>query len=332
MSQATTPMQSAGSSSQTNIATAETAMVVDSASPTTDENDEVWEGDSGYNDSLYETETSSVAEEVLRYREENGRTYHNFGSTEYWGPNDVDAQEQQDLRDVAERFPTTRVKGIDLSPIQPEWHPINAHFVVDDFNIPWEITSSYDLIHSRELLGSVLSWPTFFSEAFKALRPGGWMDCTEPDVNCFSEIMEPRDDDPQIVWVRLFREVSEKSGMTFEPAKELKRWMEEAGFVNVREKVVTVPVGEWPTDEKRRFLGLSNQLRLDKGMRDFTERRMRNFMGWDDDEIAALIARTRAWVNDADLHTVQHMFAYPFPSIICSPSSPSSPLIYQDTY
>jgi hypothetical protein len=105
------------------------------------------------------------------------------------------------------------------------------------------------------------------------------MDCTEPDINCFSEIMEPRDDDPQIVWVRLFREVSEKSGMTFEPAKELKRWMEEAGFVNVREKVVTVPVGEWPTDEKRRFLGLSNQLRLDKGMRDFTERRMRNFMG-----------------------------------------------------
>jgi hypothetical protein len=73
-------------------------MVVDSASPTTDENDELWDGDSGYNDSLYETETSSVAEEVLRYREENGRTYHNFGSTEYWGPNDVNAQEQQDVR------------------------------------------------------------------------------------------------------------------------------------------------------------------------------------------------------------------------------------------
>jgi hypothetical protein len=105
------------------------------------------------------------------------------------------------------------------------------------------------------------------------------MDCAEPDINCFSEIMEPRDDDPNVVWARLFREVSEKSGMTFEPAKELKRWMEEAGFVNVREKVVTVPVGHWPTDEKSKLLGLWNRERLDKGMRDFTERRMRNFMG-----------------------------------------------------
>jgi hypothetical protein len=103
------------------------------------------------------------------------------------------------------------------------------------------------------------------------------MDCTEPDINCPSEIMGG--DDPNIEWVKLFREVSEKSGMTFEPAKELKRWMEEAGFVDVRERVVTVPVGEWPTDEKSKNLGLWNRFRLDKGMGDFTERRMRNFMG-----------------------------------------------------
>jgi hypothetical protein len=73
-------------------------MVVDSASPTPDENDESWDADSAYNDSFYESESSSLAEEVMRYREENGRTYHNFGSTEYWGPNDVDARAQQDLR------------------------------------------------------------------------------------------------------------------------------------------------------------------------------------------------------------------------------------------
>ncbi|KAM3071775.1 hypothetical protein ACMFMG_009636 [Clarireedia jacksonii] len=306
--------ESAGSSPRANIAAAQAALTRDSVSPTTDENEELWDADSALDDSFYDSETTSLAEEVMKYREENGRTYHSFGSTEHWGPNDEDAREQQDLShhfftlvledqfftapinnpqkildvgtgtgiwvmDVADRYPGAEVKGIDISPIQPYWTAPNARFEIDDFNVSWDITSKYDLIHSRELLGSVVSWPTFFSEAFKALKPGGWMDCAEPDLNFRSEIMEFRDDDPHKVWVKLFREVSDKSGMTFEPARELKRWMEEAGFVDVRERVVDVPVGQWPKDEKRRILGMWNQFRLDKGMRDFTERRMRNFMG-----------------------------------------------------
>ena len=53
--------------------------------------------DSTYATSIGGSETTSLKSSVNRYREENGRTYHSYGSTEYWGSNDEAAQDQQDL-------------------------------------------------------------------------------------------------------------------------------------------------------------------------------------------------------------------------------------------
>jgi hypothetical protein len=39
-----------------------------------------------------------------------------------------------------------------------------------------------------------------------------------------------------------------------------------------------VAVGKWPKDKQQKELGAWNQLRLDTGLRDFTERRMRNVL------------------------------------------------------
>jgi hypothetical protein len=67
--------------------------------------------------------------------------------------------------------------------------------------------------------------------------------------------------------------------MKFEPIINLKGWLEDAGFVNVTEKIFHVPVGIWPQDKRAKELGLWNQARLWNRMADFTERRMKNFMG-----------------------------------------------------
>lgn len=112
------------------------------------------DADSGYAASITGTDTTSLLSFIARYREENGRTYHSYGSTEHWGPNDDKAQDQQDLShhlwtlalkgchylapvhepkhildigtgtgiwaiEVAEALPEAEVTGLDLSPIQP---------------------------------------------------------------------------------------------------------------------------------------------------------------------------------------------------------------------
>ena len=57
---------------------------------------------------------------------------------------------------VAENFPSARVIGTDLSPIQPHWTPPNVEFRVEDLedeNRPWtRIYADADLIHIRALL------------------------------------------------------------------------------------------------------------------------------------------------------------------------------------
>lgn len=193
--------------------------------------------------------------------------------TDYSGSSDTH-------RDVADKFPAAHVKGIDVSPIQPLWTAPNCFFEIDDYNIEdWMNPPKYDLIHARELLGSVADWPHFFSQIFNSLARGGWVDCVEPEIHVTSKHVQMPDDDPYKQWGTLFHEVSEKSGMTFEVAHQLKGWMRAAGFVNIVETVYEVPVGTWSHDPRLRELGLWNQARLSKGMRDFTERRMRTFMG-----------------------------------------------------
>jgi hypothetical protein len=56
--------------------------------------------------------------------------------------------------------------------MQPEWIPPNVNFVLDDFNapnyeIPTKITGEYDMIHGREILGSVSNWPELISKCFR---------------------------------------------------------------------------------------------------------------------------------------------------------------------
>ncbi len=71
------------------------------------------------------------------------------------------------LSDCAEQHPEATVKGIDISPIQPPWVPPNVYFEIDDFNVDWIDNNKYDLIHQRELLGSVPNWDEFYSNCFK---------------------------------------------------------------------------------------------------------------------------------------------------------------------
>lgn len=147
-------------------------------------------------------DTISLKSSITRYREELGRTYHAYGSTEHWGPNDEKAQDQQDLThhlwtlalkgeyfvapisdpkwildlgtgtgiwaiEVAERYPDAEVKGIDVSPIQPLWVPPNLTFEVDDYNREWMDEGVYDLIHARELLGTVPDWVALYRKAYR---------------------------------------------------------------------------------------------------------------------------------------------------------------------
>ena len=144
--------------------------------------------------------------------------------------------------EIAEEFPNAVIVGTDLSPIQPGWTPPNCKFYVDDFESEWEYQPGeyFDYIHGRALCGSVANWPRFFEQAYQTLNPGGWLEMQEYQTWLFSDdnTME------NAVWIREWStgtdEASTKFGRRLRTAQDMKKWMEEAGFLDVHEEIYKV--------------------------------------------------------------------------------------------
>jgi hypothetical protein len=99
--------------------------------------------------------------------------------------------------EVADRFPTAHVVGMDLSPIQPTLVPHNCEFLVGDLREDLAQFSSgfFNLVHSRyfsllkngnEYYRFVMAgvreneWDPYINEVFRILNPGiGWAQFVE---------------------------------------------------------------------------------------------------------------------------------------------------------
>lgn len=144
--------------------------------------------------------------------------------------------------DMADEYPRASVYGVDLSPIQPEWVPSNCHFHVDDYEDEWPYRADeqFDYIHGRALSGTVTDWSNFYCQVRQHLKPGGWCEMQEYDAWIFS------DDDSfdratwTKAWVEKLDESSRLYGKRLNVASKHKRWMVDAGFENVEEKVIRV--------------------------------------------------------------------------------------------
>lgn len=171
--------------------------------------DDSYENDSSLGEEDIRTTTTSLSSSILKFREENGRTYHSYKEGKYLFPNDEPENDRLDLQhhlfdltfdgrlftapipegkslhhvldvgtgtgiwaiDFADKHPESLVYGIDLSPIQPAMVPPNVVFQVDDLEEPWTFTNKFDFIYSRMMSGAFANWPLFFKQSFEYVRP-----------------------------------------------------------------------------------------------------------------------------------------------------------------
>lgn len=236
--------------------------------------------------------TASITTSILRYRQENGRTYHAYKDGKYVIPNDAAENERLDLQhhlflltfnnnlylspagrdghqlrhvldvgtgtglwatDFADEHPDTSVIGVDLSPTQSPFIPPNVSFQIDDLEDNWTFNTKFDFIYSRMMTAAFADWPKFFKQAYDNLNPGGWIELC--DICPVTSDDGTTKDTHLSTWVTELLDGTRKIGRPFDGAFEYKKQLEAQGFQNVTQRVFKWPQNTWPKDPKFKELG-----------------------------------------------------------------------------
>ncbi|KJZ72065.1 hypothetical protein HIM_08520 [Hirsutella minnesotensis 3608] len=297
--------------------------------------------------------TASLTDSIYDYRNIHGRTYQNSKTTEYWGPNDERQNNGLDIAhhfitmltgdrlfeapitkpltkvldvgtgtgiwaiDMADAYPSAEVYGTDISPIQPTWVPPNCLFQIEDAQLQWTWRpANFDFIHIRGLYGSIDDWSKLYSQAFRALTPGGWIENFEFNVTLYSDAPEVRDDFDHIFkrWSRVFLEAFDRIGKTARIGLpgNMRHLMEQAGFIDIVEKSYQVPSGGWSSDARMKHIGIYNLAFLEESLEGFALFMLREIMGWEYVEIQMFVLEMRMAIRNPKLrpyHVVTNVYA-----------------------
>ncbi|EOD51843.1 putative sam dependent methyltransferase protein [Neofusicoccum parvum UCRNP2] len=302
--------------------------------------------DSGVEDNDADSETTSVHSSIYRYRFENGRRYHAYRDGEYWGPNDEKANDHLDIAhnlwlktqdgklavaplpekvgkvldvgcgtgiwaiDFADAHPEAEVVGTDLSPTQPGWVPANCRFEIDDANEPawtWR-DGSFDYVHVRSLFGCISDWPRFYREAFRCLRPGGYIEHVEMGRKFKSPDGSLPDGCALSQLDGLGAEVCERIGKPGDVIYRMRDWLKEGEWEDVTQVEYKWPTGPWPSDPKLKELGQWSRLHLLEGVENWTLAMLTRVLGYSFEEAQVWIAKIKADVKDPKIHAYHDMY------------------------
>lgn len=118
--------------------------------------------------------------------------------------------------------------------------PPNCLFEVDDFESDWLFRQPFDFIHARELEGCIRNNAQFFTRALQSLAPGGYLEMQAVHSEFKSDDNTKDGAENALLWMKTMVEGSAKFGKPLNVAPEWKKEMEDAGFVDVEQKILKV--------------------------------------------------------------------------------------------
>ncbi|VBB81494.1 Putative protein of unknown function [Podospora comata] len=299
-----------------------------------------WTDDEGYAESTSTRYLSSIASDIRRGVEENGRLYAAYGMHKQWLPIDDEELDRNDLQhykftlllgnrlficpvpsdpqkildlgtgsgiwaiEVADMFPSAEVIGVDLAPTQPNLIPPNLSFEIDDIENDWLWgENKFDFIHARELIMSIRDWPRLFRQAKRALKPGSYLQLGA-SVPLFSSDDDtlPKDS-AYLETAQIFFDMSAKVGVSGMEPLSWTKYLEEEGYEDIVQKMYKIPTNPWPKDERLKRIGALELTHYRDGIMNVFARGYKDILGGDETYFQVLMARARNEVVDRNMHS-----------------------------
>ncbi|KAH6871398.1 S-adenosyl-L-methionine-dependent methyltransferase [Thelonectria olida] len=301
------------------------------------ETNQIDDGDSAFGEGDVFSATFSIRSRILKYREENGRTYHAYKDGKYLTPNDEQESHRLDLQhylflltfgnklytcpakhvqrvlDVgtgtglwaiafADENPGARVVGIDLSPIQPSFVPPNLSFQIDDLEEDWVFSCKFDFVYCRMMTASFSDWPRFFEQAYENLNPGGWIELADIVFPVKVDDDTWPEDSALRKWSTIQLEATIKAGRPINSAESYKLQLAEAGFTDIVETVYKWPTNHWPEDKKLREIGMWNLENVMPSLEGFSMALFTRVLGWPRLDVEVFLDSVRKELIDPEIH------------------------------
>ncbi|KAL1954914.1 hypothetical protein VTO42DRAFT_452 [Malbranchea cinnamomea] len=203
---------------------------------------------------------------------------------------------------VADAYPSAEVKGTDLSPIQPTWVPPNLSFEIDDAESTWTFKRKFDLIHFQNMNGAISNWKKLFKQIYDNLEPGGFIECKECEV-------QARSDDDSIpkssalrIWEEKCMQACATLGMPMDAPLYVKKMIEEAGFVDVVERLYKLPMNTWPKDPEYKEIGRYQFAQYMDALKPYALGLLVEVLGWTVEEMEVFLVGVRQDIANRNYH------------------------------
>jgi len=176
-------------------------------------------------------------------------------------------------------------------------------------------------VHIRWLFGSIKDWDELYRQAYRAIKPGGWIESHEASAQFRSDDDSVNEKTAMGQFGKFFAEGGEKMGRSMTVVEDgiQRKGIEAAGFVNIHEEDFKAsypatqanwslqlthlqsPFGAWPEDKKKKEIGAFQQLATSNDVAG-SMLYMGTLLGWAPEEVQVYAAKLRNEFQSPKIH------------------------------
>lgn len=154
------------------------------------------------------------------------------------------------------------------------------------------------------MLGCIEDWPKLYRQAYRCLKPGGWIEHTDFSVRVQADDDSIPSDSAYDIWNKFFVEAGEKTGRSFHVVDNNQQadWLKQAGFPSPKVVNYKIPIGQWPANRRLKDIGAYSLAGFLQGLEGYGIFLGTQVLGWEVAELQVLFAKMRAVMTNPNVH------------------------------